>query len=46
MVKRFKKREKEGVSQESFAETTLAWKELLEEQDKATIAQYTRVQFV
>lgn len=46
VVKRFKKREKEGVSQESFAETTLAWKELLEEQDKATIAQYTRVQFV
>lgn len=46
VVKRFKKREKDGVSHESFGETTLDWKELLEEQDKATLAQYLRPQFV
>lgn len=46
VVKRFKKREKEGVSQESFGETSISWKELLEDQDKATIMQYTRPQFV
>lgn len=46
VVKRFKKREKDGVSHESFGETTLDWKELLEEQDKAVIQQYVRPQFI
>lgn len=46
VVKRFKKREKEGVSRENFSETSLDWKELLEDQDKATLAQYLRPQFV
>jgi len=46
VTKRFKKREKDGVSQESFGETTLSWKELIEEQAKSTIMQYSRPQFV
>lgn len=46
VTKRFKKREKDGVSQESFGETTLTWKELLDDQDKSTIMQYSRPQFV
>lgn len=46
VVKRFKKREKEGVSRESFGESSLDWKELLDADDKATIMQYTRPQFV
>lgn len=46
VIKRFKKREKEGVSQESFAETSLTWKELLDDADKAVILSHIRPHFV
>lgn len=46
VIKLFKKREKEGVSQENFAETGLTWKEFLDEGDKATLNHYARPVFV
>lgn len=46
-IKRFKKREHEGKASEGFEGGTVTWKELLDDDDKATITRYKRLpQFV